>query len=238
MKKLLKSAWVVLTLTLVLTACTETDVPKEPTIPVVTGESFTARYGVPLTTGRPMGEQEIVDSAHAAATNVAELKPVITKIIQDALDGKLATHPDGDEPKDQDPKTHLQRVVANMAADGRPEPKLEDMTISMEVNYDGIAKKGSAELSPVSLDLIWVDPTETLPDFLLGRIWMKDLAAYNVQQGSNSIPLATYLQSRTFENYVINVAAGDKTHFIKNFTESTNVQQLLDQGNLAEIMNR
>ena len=237
MKKLLKSAWVLLTLTLVLSACTEKEAPTEPQIPVATGESFTARYGVPLTTGRANGENQVVDVAHATATNVAELKPVITKIVQDALDGKLATHPDGDEPKDKDPKTHLQGVVAQMAADGRPEPKLEDMTISLEVNYNGVATKGSAQLTPASVDLIWVDPAETLPDYLLCRIFMKDLAAYNVQQGAKSIPLATYLQSRAFENYPINVAAGDNTKFIKTFAESTNIQQLLDQGKIAEIMN-
>jgi hypothetical protein len=237
MKNLLKSALILLLLAVSITACTEKEAPKEPQIPVVAGETFTARYGVPLSTGRETGENQVVDATRAAATNVAELKPTITKLLQDALDGQLATYPDVAQTVEQDPKTHLQRVVAKMAADGRPEPELADMTISCEVNYTGVATKGSSQLTPASIDLIWVDPAGMLPDYLLARVQMKDVATYNVQQGAKSIPLATYLQTRAFEHYVINVAAGDQTHFIKTFAESTNIQQLLDQGNITEIMN-
>ncbi len=189
MKNLLKSALILLLLAVSITACTEKEAPKEPQIPVVAGESFTARYGVPLSTGRATGENQVVDATRAAATNVAELKPTITKLIQDALDGQLATYPDVAEAVEQDPKTHLQRVVAKMAADGRPEPELADMTISCEVNYTGVATKGSSQLTPASIDLIWVDPAGVLPDYLLARVQMKDVANYNVQQGAKSIPL-------------------------------------------------
>lgn len=237
MKKYLKIAFVCCSIGVTTLGCTEKEISNVPQAPVVVTEQFAARYCVPLTKGRENGENQVVDPNHALATNVAELKPAIAKVIQDAMDARIESHPDEGKDKEMDPKTFLQRVISRMSADGRPKPALADMTVSLEVNYDGRAANGHSQLTPASLDLIWVDPAGELPDYLLCRIFVKDLKGYEVQAGGKSVSLETYLQAMSFEAYPINVSVGEDIHRIKSFSEARDMQQLIEQGNLAAIMN-
>ena len=117
----MKNALLILSLGIGLSACQPdekltVDAPQAPL------ETFSARYIVPLTEGRLNGEHEIVDKSLITRTNLAEFKPALMRIVQDAYDGKIGTYPDGYTDKKGDPTTFLKRNAASMTEAGTSVP--------------------------------------------------------------------------------------------------------------------
>jgi hypothetical protein len=236
MRNCLKTAWVGLALTLALVACSEKEGPQQPEKPLTPSEKFTARYIIPLTTGRQNGEHEIVDPRHAAQTNIAQLKPTILEVVKAAMAGKISSYPDDDKQDIQSPMTALPKAIAQWEQNGGPKVTENELAVSLEVGFDGVVAQGYTKLAFSYMDLIWVDPTEQYPDRRMARIHKKDLTPFHVQKNGTSMSLSTYIQEREFQSYVIGVAQGDEYKGVKTFAASDDMQQLIEQGQIAEIL--
>lgn len=203
--------------------------------PAPKGKEFSARYIIPLTTGRPNGENTIIDAQHAELTNIAELKPVLAEVVAAAKAGKIPTYPKSDEtdPKN-DPKTFFSRQCDMMTSSGML-LKDEEVLVSLELEYDGQAFDGYSKMMPKYMDLTYIDQNHLLPDYNIARVYMKDLQGFKVTKGLSKIALPAYLQGRDFEHYVIRVYTPQDTFGIRTHADARTVQQNLEQGIITDI---
>ncbi|MFN8397386.1 MAG: hypothetical protein U0176_22375 [Bacteroidia bacterium] len=188
-----------------------------------------ARYVVPLTTGRPNGETDIVDPTNATRTNIAELLPTMRQIIADAKLGRIPSYPDAySTDSENNPKTFMQRALKKIESTWRPVSDQEMLT-SFEMNFDLEAYDGYIKMKPTCLDVTFVDSKQMYPDYIVCSLKMSDLKDYPVRHGAGTMPLPDYLAEHAFEHYVIRVFAAD-TFGIRTFADSRTVQQQLEQG--------
>lgn len=207
----------------------------QPEAPAPKGRTFAARYIIPLTTGRPNGEADIIDAQHAEATNIAELRPVFAEVVAAAKAGTIPSYPtQGDPDPENNPKTYLQRQWDHMVGSGQPVSD-ENFLVGFELEYDGQAFDGYSKLKLRHIDLTWVDPGNVFPDFNLCRVAASDLQQFKVQKGRGKVPMDKYLEDRQFEHYVIRVYAPQDTFGIRTHADARTVQQKLDQGILDDI---
>lgn len=211
-----------------LSAC-ESDHGITPEKVLTPRATASARYIVPLTTGRDNGENTIVDPTNAARTNIAELLPTLKQIVADASSGRINTYPDGNATDPQnDPKTFFQRNVQQMESAWRPIKDGEFVT-GFEMECDLEAYDGYVKVKPKLIDLIWTDSGNTYPDRRMCSLRMADLKDYPVRKGASTISLPDYLSDQSYEHYVIRVYAAD-TFGIRNYADARTVQQQLEQG--------
>lgn len=213
---------------LAITSCTEEQgvTPEKALTPRATAS---ARYIVPLTTGRDNGENTIVDPTNATRTNIAELLPTMKQIVADASSGRINTYPDGDATDpENDPRTFFQRTVQQMESAWRP-IKDGELVTGFELECDLEAYDGYVKVKPKHMDLIWTDSGNTYPDRRMCRLQMADLKNYPVRKGASTMSLPDYLADQAYEHYVIRVYASD-TFGIRSFADARTVQQQLEQG--------
>jgi hypothetical protein len=188
-----------------------------------------ARYCVPLTTGRPNGETDIVDPTNASRTNIAELLPTMRQIVADAKSGKIPTYPDAfSTDSENNPKTFMQRTIDRIESTWRPMSD-EELLTGFEMDYNLEAYDGYIKMKPKSLDITFVDSQQIYPDYIICSLKMSDLKDYPVRHGAGTMSLPDYLAEHAFEHYVIRVYAAD-TFGIRTFADSRTVQQQLEQG--------
>jgi hypothetical protein len=157
-------------------------------------------------------------------------------VISAALDGKVPTYPGSDlTDPENDPKTYLRRQYDQFASGGRV-VTMEDMLMTLELEYDGMAYPGYSKMTPRHLDLTFADTQLLLPDRNMGRIYMKDLVGFKVPKGKSMLPLPQYLESRHFEHYVIRVYSPQDTFGIRTHADARSVQQKLDQGQITDLL--
>lgn len=217
-------------------SCTEKDVPKEPEQPVTPAAAFTARYVVPLTTGRDNGETDVVDAARAATKNVAELKPTLLQVVEAALASKVSSYVDTVETPGKTPTFFLPLAMARTEQNGGSKLAAADMNVSVEVSYGGVVADGHSRLVPQYMDVIWVDPAAVYPDRVMARIFMRDLGGFSVHRGETAMGLVQYLEAMDYERYVTRLSAAASTKYVGSFAASRDVQQRIDQGQIAEIL--
>lgn len=234
MKKLVSKFILFTVLSTLIWSCEAVEENIQPQPEVQKGTAFTARYIVPLTTGRDNGETEIVDAAKAAITNVAELKPVMSQVVQAALEGEIPVYPDFNEDPESNPQTYLQRHYDKIAKFSRPIANGE-LEASFEMEFEGEAFEGYSKMKPTFIDLTFVDSQGEFPDKIMGRVWMKDLVEYKVKKGNSQLTLPQYLENGDFEHYVIGVTSVQDTFRIRTHADARTVQQKLDQGQLENL---
>ncbi len=227
--------WIVLGLLALVAVSCQTKDNIESTPPLPKEKSFSARYIIPLTTGRDNGETTIINPANATATNIGEFKPVLREAIEAAIAGKVPTYPTQDRPDAQkDPSTFLKRELALVEEAGTP-VTVDEMLVSLELEYDGQAFEGYSKMSCKFIDLTFVDKANILPDRNMARIYVRDLQGFKVTRGGANLAMPTYLDSRHFEHYVIRVYAPQDTFGIRTHAEARTIQEKLDQGILQDL---
>lgn len=220
-----------------LAACQKVE-PIEAEVPAKA--LFTARYILPLTEGRPIGEHEIIDVNLTKRTNLAEFKPVFKQIVRDAIDGKIDTYAD-DVPQPSlqaapEAKEYLHnhgKKIEEMGA----EFSVDTLCASLEVVYKGAMLKDGCKLMPIYMDMIWVDPAANLPDRRMARIFMEDLGDYHIVQSNRKIGIVEYLTGRKYEHYPIYMESPVDSFGIRTFQSALILREGLDKGDLSALKN-
>lgn len=223
---------------LALTACqsetketnTPAPAPTETPAPAkVTEWDFDARYLVPLNAGRAEADEHtVIDAANAEKTNVAELKPVWTKILADLQAGKLAAHPaPGNTDSENNPLTYFKR-----AAKGAPNGPATNKTLAdrFEARFKSHAKDGHSTHTLVGIDLTH-SPGNDMPDFQFVTLLPEDLDGYMVGDKT----LQAYLEAMQYESYVLQVTTSNKDVKVSELTQIPGLEDKINKGDLSEL---
>jgi hypothetical protein len=196
---------------------------------------FVVRYAVPLSTGRAdIGETEIVDAAHAAQTNVAELRPAMQQLVEAALAGNIPNYPDYEDPATSQEHNFLKASMDKFAANTDPVQTSELLT-GFEMEFDGIAKNGRSTLVPKNVFITYIDKDLVFPDKLMGKVEAKDLAGIKVAVGKSSISLPEYLARLQYERYLIHFTSDKEDFGIRTFADARTVMQKVESGIVENI---
>lgn len=236
--KNLKVASLILLGALALTACqsetkeTNTPAPATTETPApakVTEWSFDARYLVPLNAGRAEADENtVIDAANAEKTNVAQLKPVITKILADLQAGKLAAHPSpSNSDSENNPLTYFKRI-----AKAAPNGPATNKTLSdrLEVRFKSQAKDGHSTHSLAGIDLTH-SPGNDMPDFQFVTLLPEDLGGYMVGEQT----LQAYLEGMSYESYILQVTTANKDVRVSELSQVAGLEDKINKGDLSEL---
>jgi hypothetical protein len=199
--------------------------PAEPT-----SVAFTVRYGLPLTTGRANCETETVNADHAKTTNVAELRPAIAEVLKAAKAGTINSYPKADGVASGDAKIFLKNALADIGKRNKITVKDDDVLLTAEVTYDGVATEGHSTLTPKSISFHWVDPKDELPELEVAHIMLSEIGDIKVKQGEIMVGLVAYLQGGAFERYVLEIVSPKGSEKVNAFTECKGMQEKIDKG--------
>lgn len=234
MKKHISRIIILSLFALSVAACEKTEQPTgyEKEAPET---KFLARYAVPLSTGRvETGESGIVDAAHAAQTNMAELRPAMQQLVQASLAGEIPNYADYDAPEVKDERNFLKRSMDRIAANTDPVQESELLT-GFEMEFDGVAKNGRSTLTPKAIYITYIDKDLEYPDKIMGMVKAEDFANIKVNVGQSSISLPEYLSRLQYERYLIHFTSDKEEFGIRTFEDARTVTQKVESGIVENI---
>ncbi|MFN8394561.1 MAG: hypothetical protein U0176_07820 [Bacteroidia bacterium] len=234
----IKIASVILLSGLALTACqsetketnTPAPAPTETPAPAkVTEWDFDARYLVPLNAGRAdADENTVIDAANAEKTNVAELKPVWTKILADLQAGKLAAHPASENTdSENNPSTYFKRMSKSVPSGPATTKTLSDRFYA---RFKSHAKDGHSTHTLVGIDLNHA-PGNDMPDFEFVTLLPSDLGGYMVGDKT----LQAYLEAMQYESYILQLTTANKDVKVSEMTQIPGLEDKINKGDLSEL---
>lgn len=204
------------------------------------GEHFTVCYGAPLGFGLGIGSgiDYSLDSSRILSANVGELRPALSKAVEAAVDGKLPTYSDNDaaNAKGADPLKRMPELILSLAETKDFNIKAADLLIEFRIVYEGVAASGKSTLTPQYIDLLWFNPNDLMPNIVVARLLVKDLARYKVKTANGSVTLPAYLTAGNYERLVLEVKSDRGMKQIASYEESKDLQDLILKGDIHAII--
>jgi hypothetical protein len=191
--------------------------------------TFEVKYIIPLSTG-DITNYEVIDSANAARTNMAQLRPAIIRLLDAMQAGTMPSHPTADGlDSENNPKTFYRRVSDAFDKRGQGPISTASLCASIDCIFTGKISDGHAVLTLKSIDFVHIPPGDDMMSYVLFSAQPEELDAYKIGKK----PLKAYLESRKYESYINWVSVNGINTSINDLDDAVRFQKKLDKGDLS-----
>lgn len=219
-------------LCLILTSC-NTDSPTPQAPQPDPGEVFRTVYRFPIAEPRKgIGEAEILNATAIQREN-SKVTSVLSRILADVQAKKLIPTPIDPEYVPNYDENYAVEAIASVSQS--PGYSSEALVQGFEVDYKGIVRGGETTWETNYLRIVYIDPSNVLPDRNMFQLTPEQIAEYRLGDKNEGQDLTGYLNEKMLEGYPILVESPVDTFRFQTYEQAVHYGALMEAGDIDQL---